>query len=402
MFRYAAAGWLSVVSLVGLSGAAAPVGTLHLVLLGNPNAVAGAVGDAGSDEDSTAFGRAIQSDLDLIETVVADGLPNRYALKVYKITRPDHLSHDGVIRALEAVPTAPGDSVCFYFAGHGGYADWGNRGQVFDLTVDGSGVDELLVPRQAVVRALSRGPNYLRVLAVISDCCYAFIERGTTTVEALTLYTVMRQVPVRDSVEPPKRLLEQLFFKNRGVIEITSCRPDMAAYYLRGQNQAGGLFTAALADCLAGNYAERLGWAPIFQQVRKGTAERFATMVQDAGLRGGAVRPFFVNGVRQQTQTAFWFKRSTLGEADTIGRLGVVPSSTNVLKSVRPDSPAARAGFRRNDQLVAVNEYNRRQHGDRIVLQALRYAPLRSEITVKRQTLVGEAERITRTVDLNY
>lgn len=237
-----------------------------------------------------------------------------------------------VVRQVQALQgVQPDDALVFYYAGHGAY-DQQNR-QYFHLLPSRSPLY-----RQTLYAALAR--HNPRLLVLISDCCYTYSEsrEGPPTLG-------FGQPPPPDGTAT-RTLFQALFFKTRGVVDITSAGRDQSSYWV-GDLTRGSIFGFSLRGVLADFRDQELTWGQVVARVRKRTAAEYQLKIKTPQT----VRLADGREVLQTTQTPYAF-------ALPGPRIGIRASVAAGVEGLRIDEtlgPAHEAGIKAGDVLQAVN-----------------------------------------------
>jgi len=185
----------------------------------------------------------------------------------------DRIGADAILAAIRSIPSDSGDTILFFYSGHGAYDD--RDGHYFSF----SGPDGHL-PRSRVLQAIQRKRPRLGIL--ISDCCYSFLKAPAAE---------MAPYVQRPAATTP--LFMALLFESRGIVDITSSEKGQSSF-VHDKPEDGSLFAAALWQFLDQNRSRSLPWKHVFEQVRDKAAREFREMY-----------PQGVNGQFAQTAWAF-------------------------------------------------------------------------------------------------
>jgi hypothetical protein len=302
-----------------LATASAGGATLHLVI--------GAITEDGTPRRCTE-NRWLYNGDRMQELLEANVLPEQLTVTWVPTDPMTPSAVLGVVQALQDV--GPDDALMFYYAGHGAY-DQQNR-QYFHLLPSGQPLY-----RQTLYEALMR--HNPRLMVLISDCCYTFSPSREGP-------PLLGQAPPPSRLARTSPLFENLFFKTRGVVDLTSAGRDQASYWV-GDLTEGSIFGSALRGVLASFKEEELSWRQVVARVRKRTASRFEAVVKKPEpnrLPNGQETP-------QTTQTPYAF-------ALPGPKLGIRASVAAGIEGLRIDETlgaAREAGLKAGDHLLAVN-----------------------------------------------
>ncbi|NQT14535.1 MAG: caspase family protein [Planctomycetes bacterium] len=260
----------------------------------------------------------------------------------------DRIGADAIVAAIRSIPSDSGDTILFFYSGHGAYDD--RNGHYFSF----SGPDGYLT-RSRVLQAIQRKRPRLGIL--ISDCCYSFLEAPP-----------LQMAPSIRRPAATTALFRALLFESRGIVDITSSEKGQSSFVYE-KPEDGSLFTAALWQFLDKNQSRSLSWQQVFEQVRDKAAREFRKMY-----------PQGVNGQLAQTAWAFSLpppERPPSGQTQTSSggtRFGVtaVENGGNGVRvtRVRPDYPGVRC------EVVASGQTLRLEPGD--VILSVNGRPLRN------------------------
>ena len=233
----------------------------------------------------------------------------------------DRIGADAILAAIRSIPSDSGDTILFFYSGHGAYDD--RDGHYFSF----SGPDGHL-RRSRVLQAIRRKSPRLGIL--ISDCCYSFLKAPP-----------MEMAPSVRRPAATTPLFTALLFESRGIVDITSSEKGQSSFVYQ-KPEDGSLFTAALWQFLDQNRSRSLSWQHVFEQVRNQAAREFRKMY-----------PQGVNGQLAQTAWAFSLppppqpppsgQTQTSSGGTRFGVTAVENGGDGVrVTRVRPDYPGAR------------------------------------------------------------
>ncbi len=192
----------------------------------------------GLDLDRDNFAAAIRGAMKSLG--YKEGPGGRYSIR---ILQDGEMSEKMVLDYFRKLKASPQDTLVFYYTGHGGF--YPEKGHLlamrnyYDLKT-GRQTKYAVVDRKELLAAMAR--HNPRAMIVLTDCCAS---------------TQLPLVPGGDKKTPPDmnrkpvlngngqgELLRDLFFKSRGVVNITAARTGTAAEGRR--NEGGSHFTVAL------------------------------------------------------------------------------------------------------------------------------------------------------------
>lgn len=273
------------------------------------------------DVKAETIGPSVKIDKKLISKCLENGLK----AKNLNLIVLENLSRQSVLEALESLQYNKGDSVLFYFSGHGSL---NKKTQSHQLKI---GRESLM--REHVWNAiLENRPFPPHMVAVITDCCYSpektsgFAGAGETSTA----------------------LFESLFF---GCVEgtrvdINACIPNQFSF---ADNEQGSVFTRAF--CFVSSVsAGPQTWSEFLRNLRDDTSQIAGTTNQPkAGAQVGEVR------YAQRTQRVYLFEQNSRHVAeDPSWRLGVEFNDDRRVLEILDGSPAT-GRLKRNDLITHVN-----------------------------------------------
>ncbi|HEY1064939.1 MAG TPA: caspase family protein, partial [Pirellulales bacterium] len=157
---------------------------------------------------------------------------SKYLVKAVRDWLPPHRTHFGLLTGKDATPArvldwlaeaqpGPNDSIFVYFCGHGANDPGeGGVGQVFKLHGE-------LLPRRDVLAAMGvRDGKATRVRAavLVSDCCGRYEAVAQAPTKSAEPRDRVEPVPAAPRLGPDPDLHRYLFFRCRGVVDVTSAR----------------------------------------------------------------------------------------------------------------------------------------------------------------------------------
>jgi hypothetical protein len=313
----AAARWLFavVVALVAAASAGRAEAKLYVLLVGS-------VEDPG-------IGACCKNDLkEMILVFGRLAAPNDIAMK---LAPPVGAT---ILRAIRECPAGRDDAILVYYTGHGGY----NRqhGQFLGLT-SANGAE--ILPRTDVRNALKA--KGVRLTALITDCCYSHVP----------IPAGPEEVGAAPPNEMSAAILQSLFFKARGEIDITSSQKDTPSAV--DQTSKRSIFTIAMVQVMRDRANDALSWDQFFLEVRDAADAEFQR-VFPGGVKDREGK------VVQNEQLALAFRLPGDTALDKSGpRFGVRGLNTGGqgvrIKEVFAGYPGQKAGLRPGDTIVGIN-----------------------------------------------
>lgn len=217
----------------------------------------------------------VRRDQRSIERLLASHLPSdRYTLDVLQ---GPSLTRDKVLSYFSDLTVSASDVLFFYYSGHG--VTRPGVGHTLELR---RGRDPL--SRDDVRKAMAA--KGVGLCVILTDCCS---DRLTNEQSERS-----RNLAPPPPPSEPSRLADRLFFRSRGVIDLTASDGDVAY----ADDARGGFFTTALCAVAARNADKPMAWGEFAAAVR---SETVATHEQ--AIREG-VAPKLRGGQRLQTPVA--------------------------------------------------------------------------------------------------
>ncbi|MFK7819950.1 MAG: caspase family protein [Planctomycetaceae bacterium] len=267
-----------------------------------------------ADTDDVQIGDDVGIDIITLGNAFRDNIPK--SQRDIRIMVGKEVTRDLILQAIRKISPGPDDAVVFAYAGHGlfdkGMVQGRQKGQALQLHHPGArpsmvtvSVAEKMAPvkidaskllyRSEILAELNRKPCRLKV--VWTDCCTTFVR-----IKSMVNREMMQSAPSMDVGPPPaiplQPLFDQLFFKERGVVDLGSSAPGEMAY---GDGRDGGYGTLVLCQYLTSNRTQRMKWNQVFDQVKGRLAAHFKQKYPT-----GADRASF-GLAKQQTQTLHRF-----------------------------------------------------------------------------------------------
>ena len=193
-----------------------------------------------------------------------------------------HINRQTVLQLIANLPLRGEDAVVFYYSGKG---DIDRRhGQYFELPA----AKEELYRSEVRDAIVSKNP---RLCVLMADFCDPVV--ATSNQNTVPNQNEEKEEPKASaSVSATASLFFELFFVNRGIVDMISCESGQVS----GTNENGiGYFTDAFAHLLAANGNKALAWRRVFPYVQKDTSLAFEKNFPEGADIGG--------GRKQNTQT---------------------------------------------------------------------------------------------------
>ncbi len=186
---------------------------------------------------------------------------------------------ENVLKHYQNHKFGPGDAVLFFYAGHG--AKDPKKGHAFVPQMQKTPP----IYRSDVVEVMKKSGAGLVV--VLSDCCSTEAKLA-----GKPFYGTIRPVkPASATATHPT--LEALFFRHRGVVDLTAASDKQASW---GDHRDGGIFTRTLARLLlqpSSDFQKEKGsvltWAEFFPAVKKETEGTFRSWQSKMRSKGEEV-----------------------------------------------------------------------------------------------------------------
>lgn len=189
--------------------------------------------------------------LSLLNAFFPGGQSGSHKLASTKIITGANVNKDTIIRSIRNIPSKPGDTILFYYSGHGGsdLETFRRLKKPYDydnchFLATSSGI----VNRTEIKRALAACQGQLRI--VITDCCANFPSIQATGKslkdESSFRQTINEKSILKDSkdkylnVTESKKIAQKLFFEQVGWVSINAAPPSQTT---PGNERTGGIFT---------------------------------------------------------------------------------------------------------------------------------------------------------------
>jgi hypothetical protein len=251
----------------------------------------------------------------------------------------DKVNPDDILSYYRNLETGPDECLFFYYTGHG--ATEKKRGHV--LTMGRSGAIRFLFRSDLLAEMRRKNPG---LVVCLTDCCSNVIELKNPR-------PGIRTAGSTDTIHP---VMLDLFFRSRGVVDITAAEYDTSAFC---DNETGSFMTAALKRLVLSEPPKGkdgyLTWRDFFPPLRAETERIFKNWK-------GKLSPEDAAQIKQDNQSPVAFELP--GEAAGDGargyklgaRVNLRPGGQGVVvQAVTLDGPAARLGIEKDDVILAVN-----------------------------------------------
>jgi len=265
----------------------------------------------------------------------------------------DEITPDKILQTVKETAPADNDTLVFYYSGHAAHAA-GNGGQFFQLKDEQGKSVEL--HRRTLLAALHEKKARLTIL--LSDCSNIEVNEKTSEPNEKTT-----QIIASPAVMSP--LMETLFIKPVGTVDITSAKRGEASFVDTTEKKRGSYFTGSLTALVD---KHRNNTAITWQEFAHELAEDVKKAFHDGHPDGFKFSPPLNGIVQQTTQTVEIYGTlpgTTPGTtpapaAEQQGpRFGVravnLPGGGVRVTYVLPGGPGARAGFEVGDIITEIN-----------------------------------------------
>jgi hypothetical protein len=212
-------------------------------------------------------------DRERMEKVLKRGVP-RDRLEITVLTDRD-VTSARILQYYQSIKADSGDALLFYYAGHGAIDP--SKGHFLALQE----LDTKPLLRTDLRKAMQKKNPGL--IVVLTDCCS---ERYKLPDKKRAVIPEAREAKVLDPV------LGCLFFRHRGVVDITAASDNTAAF---GDDHEGGLFTRSLGALLQskledlGAKANFVSWQELFSRLQRDTEKAFGSWAKEHRARGEKV-----------------------------------------------------------------------------------------------------------------
>jgi hypothetical protein len=180
-----------------------------------------------------------QKTRDRLFAVLRDGIPeHRRTVAVYDGENGHPApTREGILEYYRRLSVRPTDSIFCYYAGHGGINQQGEH----EFSLGGWERGEPGIKRSEILAAMREKEARLAIL--LTDCCSSY-SAGPPQARAQ-----------KEPHFPDQELLRSLFFRHRGLLDMTAASPGQMGWGVCGSGVVddGMLFTTALASLCAGS-----------------------------------------------------------------------------------------------------------------------------------------------------
>jgi hypothetical protein len=235
------------------------------------------IGDVSPAAQWGALARHIFADTIGVYGILVNGLPESQ-FRYYPLTLEEDrwATPQNILSYLAEVNVDPGDTLLFYYSGHGAADD---RGHYFQLAGGKLYRDEV---RQAMAKKTAR----LNVL--LSDCCNLRADGF-----AYFAPRIVESPPLR-----PKPIFDSLLLQPAGWVDLNASSPGEGAFFSKDdpelEGMPGSLFTTAVLNLWERQANSVLDWQQVVDQVRVEVYLAF----RETYPKGAA----FEHGLEPQTQ----------------------------------------------------------------------------------------------------
>jgi hypothetical protein len=227
-----------------------------------------------------------------------------------------------ILEYYQNLQVRPSDVLLFHYAGHGGMTH-GPRDHTFQMR------RTLLLSRSDLRNAM-RAKNAALVV-ILTDCCSNYPQKKRPIWQEPPI-----PKPGTDDVKPG---FQQMFFRTRGVVDITGAQDGKLSHGHKDMQRYGGLFSAALRDAfLKAADMEGVTWADVHP------------MIKDEMTALNQRYQYTPPGVDQSSR-AFGLPGSYWGFTASRGQ-DAGGTEFAYISDVHLDSVAERAGLQSNDIVV--------------------------------------------------
>lgn len=195
-----------------------------------------------ADTNDKDIGDLLHIDVGHIQTAFTTNVPQR--LYSFHELSGDQATATQITRTIRSVPIDSDDTIIFIFSGHGAF-DTNSNEHVITLS-NGENI-----ARSAIRKELQRKGAKLNVL--ITDTCSNFRKFATNS-------------PSANGVQKVTPLFDELFFRTRGVVDISATKPGELGQI----NSGGSAFIRGFTSVLY-NSNRRISWAEVVAETNINT-----------------------------------------------------------------------------------------------------------------------------------
>ena len=215
---------------------------------------------------SGGIGPSCKKDAETMEGTLRAGIPaNRCKIEVFQDQK---VNRNNILAYLANLNSGPNDAILFYYAGHGEIRMQPKKDHHLTLS---SKQDISRTELRHVMQTRKPG-----LAVILTDCCSNGGDRGRRS-------PVKPQIPTKreSPIQKPEPGFQQLFFRSRGLVDITAADDGYSAY---GDNTHGGVFTAAFSKTLRFTSGDdTLAWTTFYQKLKVKTEEEPSARKYDQG-----------------------------------------------------------------------------------------------------------------------
>lgn len=352
---------LAALLLLVLGQAVAYSQTLHAIL----------VGDVSPSAGWGKYSMAVAMDLRLMYSMLHNNMPERQLnILQLEIDEDEWSTPENLLQAIEEVSPKSGDTLLFYFSGHGAADD---RGHYLELA---SGK----LYREEILKAMDAKQARLNVL--ITDCCNT--RSDGYAYGAPYIHT--------ENPRSPTALFRSLFLEPTGQVNINSSHPGESAFFLpiddddESSSLSNSIFTGELIEWVHENRNRTASWEGLLRALSLRVHASFLKHYPNGASVGKGT-------VIQKRQNVYSFTHPGRPEASG-PRTGLVIRDFGgrgaVIVEVTPNSPATQV-FRLDlermislePQQVVISVNEAPTNNTEAALQAMQSAPQISKLGIR-------------------
>jgi hypothetical protein len=297
-----------------------------------------------ASDGRAGFGANLIADYNNIERLFKRNVPkDRLKLIAMKM---DEITPDKILETVEQVTLNKEDTLVFYYSGHAAN-NAGNGGQYFQLKdEEGKSVE---LQRRTLLAKLHE--KKARMTVLLTDCC---------NIEEKTIDTVEKSMQTIVSPETLSPMMDALFIKPEGTVNITSSKRGEASFVDATENKRGSCFTWPLVALFE---KHRNNTAITWQEFATELAEDVKKAFLDSHPEGFKFSPP-LNGIVQQTTQTIEIYGTLPGTVPVPvvqqgPRFGVRAMTLHGggvrITQILPGGPGAQAGFEIGDIITEIN-----------------------------------------------